>query len=39
MCIWWVIISDGGAVFMRSTNHRAQDKGLDFKHAEGPSHE
>ncbi len=38
MCISWMMISDGDAVFMRPTNHLAQDKGLDFKQTEGPYH-
>jgi hypothetical protein len=38
MCILWLIIPDGDAVIMRSTNRLAQDKGLDFNPTEGPYH-
>jgi hypothetical protein len=34
-----MIIPDGDAVFMRSTNHLARNKGLDFNQTEGPRHE
>lgn len=37
MCVW-LIIPDGDAVIMRSTNRLAQDKGLDFNPTEGPYH-
>jgi hypothetical protein len=30
---------DGEAVFMRSTNHLAQNQGLDLNQTEGPCHE
>jgi len=39
MCILWLIIPEGDAVIMRSTNHFAQDKGLDFNQMEGPCQE
>jgi hypothetical protein len=34
-----LIILRQGAIFMRPTNHLAQDKGPDFNQTEGPRHE
>ncbi len=39
MSISGMIIPAGDVLFVRSTNHFAQDKGLDFNQTEGPCHE